>query len=242
MSEAQIVAATPVGRAIAGSVGPPLDNVRVRIAADTHEVQVHGPNVFAGYWQRDEQTQHTFTEDGWLLSGDVGDIDARTGYVRIVGRLKDMIISGGLNVYPKEIENLLDGFEGGFENTGVVRLPSQCIEVFESAIIGVPHPDLGEAVVGVVSVRDGVSITMALEQQMIATLRTTLAGYKSPRRLILQQEQLRAPLCTPQTFTRLFPVCPETPWAKSKRTSFAMRTRQCSCDTSVPPRRFTRIS
>ncbi len=95
-------------------------------------IEVRGPNVFMGYWRMPEKTEAEFREDGFFITGDLGKIDAR-GYVHIAGRGKDLVISGGYNVYPKEVESEIDGLEG----------------VAESAVIGVPHPDFGEGVVAV---------------------------------------------------------------------------------------------
>ena len=100
---------------------------------ETGMIEVKGPNVFKGYWRNPEKTRAEFRPDGFFITGDLGMIDAR-GYVHILGRGKDLIISGGFNVYPKEVESEIDGLPG----------------VVESAVIGVPHPDLGEGVTAVV--------------------------------------------------------------------------------------------
>jgi malonyl-CoA/methylmalonyl-CoA synthetase len=128
---------------------------------------VKGPNVFKGYWRMPEKTREDFTPDGWFITGDIGIIDAQ-GRVTIAGRAKDLIISGGFNVYPKEIEEILD------------RLPG----IGESAVIGLPHPDFGEAVVAVVTA----SGPLAAEAEIIATLSKSLAKFKVPKRIFTVAE------------------------------------------------------
>ena len=125
-------------------------------------LEVKGPNVFKGYWRMPEKTAEEFTEDGYFITGDVGTIDAQ-GRVSIVGRAKDLIISGGFNVYPKEIEEALDALPG----------------VGESAVVGVPHPDFGEGVVAAVT-RKG---ELPPEAEMIAALAQRLAKFKVPKRI-----------------------------------------------------------
>ena len=122
-------------------------------------LEVKGPNVFAGYWRNPEKTAEAFRADGWFVTGDLATIGA-DGYVTIVGRDKDLIISGGLNVYPREVEEALDALPG----------------VVESAVIGAPHPDLGEAVVAVMTVA-------ADPGDVVGALRPRLAGFKLPRRV-----------------------------------------------------------
>jgi malonyl-CoA/methylmalonyl-CoA synthetase len=145
MTETNMITSNPYdGDRRAGTVGFPLPEVSVRIAdAETGAlkgvgeigvIEVKGPNVFGGYWRMPEKTAQEFRADGYFITGDLGVIDA-DGYVSIVGRAKDLIISGGLNVYPKEVEEEIDALEG----------------VVESAVIGVPHPNFGEAVVAVVA-------------------------------------------------------------------------------------------
>ena len=163
MSEAVIITSNPLqGERIAGSVGYPLPGVELRIAGSdqTGVIQIRGPSVFAGYWRNPEKTAEEFTADGWFVTGDVGRRDA-DGRVWISGRAKDLIISGGYNVYPKEIELVID------ELTGVA----------ESAVIGVPHPDFGEGVVAVVLGRGE-------EGAIIAEARRRLAAYKTPKRVV----------------------------------------------------------
>jgi malonyl-CoA/methylmalonyl-CoA synthetase len=132
-------------------------------AGEIGRIEVRGPNVFRGYWQMPEKTAEEFTADGFFKTGDMGTF-LPNGYLQIVGREKDMIISGGLNVYPKEIEELIDGLPG----------------VVESAVIGVPHPDFGEAVTAVVVAKPGGGIT---PDQVIAALKPQLAGFKMPKKV-----------------------------------------------------------
>jgi malonyl-CoA/methylmalonyl-CoA synthetase len=155
-----------------GTVGLPLPEVELRVAdeagrvLDTGEVgvlEVRGPNVFKGYWRMPEKTRLEFRTDGFFITGDLGRIGP-DGYVTIVGRAKDLIISGGLNVYPKEIESVIDDLEG----------------VVESAVFGVPHPDLGEAVSAVVVSAPGAALD---EAAVIAAVRDRLAGFKVPKRV-----------------------------------------------------------
>jgi malonyl-CoA/methylmalonyl-CoA synthetase len=162
------------GDRVPGSIGIPLPGGELRIAdmetgvllpqGEIGVIEVRGPNVFKGYWRMPEKTAEEFRADGFFITGDMGRIDER-GYVYIVGREKDLIIAGGLNIYPAEVESALDA------------LP----QVAESAVIGVPHPDLGEAVVGVVKAAPG---TMQNEQAVIAGLADSLARFKQPRRII----------------------------------------------------------
>ncbi|MGO4833374.1 malonyl-CoA synthase [Rhizobiaceae sp. 2RAB30] len=166
------------GDRIAGTVGFPLPGVDLR-AADpetghalpTGEIgvlEVRGPNVFKGYWRMPEKTAQEFRSDGFFITGDVGRIDER-GYVHIVGRSKDLIISGGFNVYPKEIELAIDALDG----------------VAESAVIGVPHPDFGEGVTAVVVLKP----EAALDDRAIADgIKDRLAKFKQPKRIILVSE------------------------------------------------------
>ncbi len=167
------------GARVPGSVGPPLPGVQVRVidpetgAADTAPdaigtLEIKGPNVFAGYWQAPEKTAQEFTADGWFKTGDLGKIDSN-GYVHIVGRVKDLVISGGYNVYPKEVETELDALAG----------------VLESAVFGVPHPDFGEAVTAAVVLRPGAQLT---EAGILDAIRSRLARYKLPKRILLMNE------------------------------------------------------
>jgi malonyl-CoA/methylmalonyl-CoA synthetase len=124
-----------------------------------------GPNMFAGYWRNPEKTAEDHTADGWFISGDIATEDA-AGYIRIVGRAKDLIISGGYNIYPKEVEMAIDALEG----------------VIESAVIGVPHPDFGEGVVAIVVREAGAVID---EDAIAKTLATELAAFKRPKKIVI---------------------------------------------------------
>ncbi|SDD67400.1 malonate--CoA ligase [Rhodospira trueperi] len=160
-----------------GSVGFPFPQVEVRVTDDqdrplgTDEIggiQVRGPNIMKGYWKLPEKTAEEFTADGWFRTGDIGRIDDR-GYLFIVGRAKDLVISGGYNVYPKEVESVIDELPG----------------VVESAVIGVPHPDFGEGVVAVV-VPEGDGAPD--EDAVIAHCKEHLANYKTPKRVFFVPE------------------------------------------------------
>jgi malonyl-CoA/methylmalonyl-CoA synthetase len=167
MSEAVIITSNPlVGDRIPGSVGYPLPGVELRIGGGeaTGVIQIRGPSVFSAYWRMPQKTAEEFTADGFFITGDVGRRDP-DGRVWISGRAKDLIISGGYNIYPKEIELLLDELAG----------------VMESAVVGVPHPDFGEGVVAVV-------IGQGDEAGMIAECRLRLAPYKSPKRIVFVED------------------------------------------------------
>ncbi len=178
MTEAGMVTSNPLdGERKPGTVGPPLPGVSLRVVDETGQplppgkvgaIEYRGPNVFKGYWRRPEKTAEEFTADGYFRSGDLGLID-EDGYVVIVGRSKDLVISGGYNVYPKEVEVVIDALEG----------------VAESAVIGVPDPDLGERVTAVVVARPGAALS---EEGIIAAVRPQLAGYKVPKRVHLVAE------------------------------------------------------
>jgi malonyl-CoA/methylmalonyl-CoA synthetase len=167
------------GLRLPGSVGLPLKGTSIRVSnAESGAVeanpeiigalQVKGPNVFAGYWRDEEKTRCEFTDDGWFKTGDVGRIDCN-GYVHILGRAKDLVISGGYNVYPKEVETELDALAG----------------VLESAVFGVPHPDLGEGVTAAVVAKPGVVLS---EKAIIDAVKLRLARYKVPKRVLLIDE------------------------------------------------------
>lgn len=169
MTETGMNASNPLeGERRPGSVGLEMPGVSLRVVGRDGAVlppggvgmlQVRGPNVFTGYWRNPEKTAESFRPDGYFVTGDLATIGA-DGYVTIVGREKDLIISGGLNVYPREVEEAIDALPG----------------VVESAVIGAPHPDLGEAVVAVLTVeRD--------PGDVVAQLRERLAGFKLPRRV-----------------------------------------------------------
>ncbi len=168
MTETNMNTSNPLdGERRAGTVGMPLPGVGVRINGKG-VIEVKGPNVFVGYWRNPEKSKEDMTDDGWFITGDVGHFDA-DGYLVISGRAKDLIISGGFNVYPKEVELLIDAMPG----------------VIESAVIGVPHADFGEAVVAVVATQ---TLTSADETEMIRVLRTSLAPFKTPKRVVYVQE------------------------------------------------------
>ena len=135
-------------------------DLRIGGGEETGVIEIKGPSVFSAYWRMPEKTAEEFTSDGFFITGDVGRVDP-DGRVWISGRAKDLIISGGYNVYPKEVELVLDELPG----------------VTESAVIGVPHPDFGEGVVGVV-LGDGDEVAM------IAETRRQLAAYKTPKRIV----------------------------------------------------------
>jgi len=172
MTETGMLTSNPFqGERRAGSVGPPLEGVEVRVVDDDDRelpresighVQVRGPNVFPGYWRMPEKNREEFTADGFFRTGDMGAL-SHDGYLTIAGRSKDLIITGGYNVYPKEIELLLDEMPG----------------VRESAVIGVPHADFGEAVTAVIVPRAGARAPT--EAEVIALLREKLANFKVPK-------------------------------------------------------------
>jgi malonyl-CoA/methylmalonyl-CoA synthetase len=178
MTETGMIASNPLaGERRPGSVGRPLPGVEVRVVDDTGAacpsgavggVEVRGPNVFAGYWNMPGKTREAFTADGWFRTGDVGRI-GDDGYLELVGRANDLVITGGLNVYPKEIEERIDAMAG----------------VVESAVVGVPDPDLGEAVVAVVVATPGHRLT---EAGVIAALKAGIAGFKVPKRVLFAAE------------------------------------------------------
>jgi malonyl-CoA/methylmalonyl-CoA synthetase len=174
MTETNMIASNPYdAERIAGTVGFPLPGVEVRIAdgsgaplpeGEIGGIEVKGPNVCKGYWRKSEQTAAAFRADGFFITGDLGCFDAR-GYLHIVGRAKDLVISGGFNIYPKEVEMEIDALPG----------------VVESAVIGVPHADLGEAVVAFVVRETGAAVA---EAEILAALREHLARYKLPRQIV----------------------------------------------------------
>lgn len=166
------------GSRIAGTVGLPLPGVSIRIidesnrevaAGEVGQLLVRGPNVFKGYWRMPEKSAKEFTSDGFFKTGDLARIDAN-GYVAIVGRAKDLVISGGYNVYPKEVESFLDRLDG----------------VVESAVIGLPHPDFGEAVVAIAVCAPGREDLT--ETEVIQSLKELIAGYKVPKRIVFVDE------------------------------------------------------
>lgn len=175
MTETNMITSNPYGRErIPGSVGPALPGVTVRVRdpetgaevapGEVGMIQVKGPNVFKGYWRMPEKTAAEFTSDGFFITGDLGKIDDNN-YVSIVGRGKDLVISGGYNVYPKEVETEIDALEG----------------VFESAVIGVPHHDFGEGVTAVVVLNKGGQLD---EKAILTVLEGKLAKFKLPKRIL----------------------------------------------------------
>ncbi len=179
MTETNMNTSNPYdGERRAGTVGFALPGVELKITnPDTGEtlpdgevgqIEVRGPNVFKGYWQMPEKTAAELREDGFFITGDLGRID-EDGYLHIVGRNKDLIISGGYNIYPKEIELVLDDQPG----------------VLESAVIGVPHPDFGETVLGVIVPENGATPDT---DAMMEAVRGSLARFKHPRKLVVLDE------------------------------------------------------
>jgi malonyl-CoA/methylmalonyl-CoA synthetase len=181
MSETIMLTSNPYdardGERRGGTVGFPLPGVGVRVCGDDGRelahgeiggIQVRGPNVFKGYWRMPDKTKEEFTEDGWFKTGDVGKIDER-GYVTIVGRSKDLIISGGYNVYPVEVDGYINDMPG----------------VAESAVVGVPHPDFGEVGVAVVISKPGTQLD---GEAIVARLKSQLANFKIPKRCFVVPE------------------------------------------------------
>jgi malonyl-CoA/methylmalonyl-CoA synthetase len=179
MTETNMSTSNPyVGDRVAGTVGFPLPGVSLRITdpetgarlapGEIGMIEVKGPNVFQGYWRMPEKTAAEFRADGFFITGDLGRIDER-GYVQIVGRGKDLVITGGLNVYPKEVEAEIDAISG----------------VIESAVFGVPHRDFGEGVTAVVVARPGAGID---ETRILTVLEQRLARFKHPKRVIIVPE------------------------------------------------------
>ncbi len=175
MTETGMITSNPYqGERLAGTVGYALPGIRVRVADENGNelprgeagvLEITGPNVFKGYWQMPDKTAEEFRPDGWFITGDIA-VMADDGRVTIVGRAKDLIISGGFNVYPKEIESAIDDLPG----------------IKESAVFGIPHPDFGEAVTAVV-VPDG-SAELS-EPSVVATLKDRLARFKQPKRVFI---------------------------------------------------------
>jgi len=181
MSETVMLTSNPYdpkdGERRGGTVGFPLPGVGLRVVdGDGAElprgtvgaIQVRGPSIFAGYWRMPEKTREEFSADGWFRTGDVGIVDD-LGYVTIVGRSKDLIISGGYNVYPAEVESFLN------------ELP----QVAESAVVGVPHPDFGEAVVAVVVGRGGAAVDA---DECTRVLKGKIANFKVPKAIFVVAE------------------------------------------------------
>jgi malonyl-CoA/methylmalonyl-CoA synthetase len=200
MSETAMLTSNPYqgGERRGGTVGFALPGVSLRVQTDDGQplpvgeiggIQVKGPNIFKGYWRMPEKTREEFTADGYFKTGDVGKIDA-DGYITIVGRSKDLIISGGYNVYPAEIEGYINDMPG----------------VAESALVGVPHPDFGEAGVAVVIAKPGAALDAG---QILATLKSTLANFKIPKQCFVVNE------------------LPRNTMGKVQKTCCAISTRVC---------------
>ena len=179
MTETNMNTSNPYdGERVPGAVGHALPGVSVRVtdpetgkvlAAETiGMIEVKGPNVFKGYWRMPEKTKAEFRDDGFFITGDLGKIDDK-GYVHILGRGKDLVISGGFNVYPKEIESEIDAMPG----------------VIESAVIGVPHADFGEGVTAVLVCNKGAGVT---EAGVLKALDGRLAKFKMPKRVFVVDE------------------------------------------------------
>jgi malonyl-CoA/methylmalonyl-CoA synthetase len=181
MSETVMLTSNPYGGRLgerrAGSVGFPLPGVQLRVVDEAARslprgeigaIEVKGPSVFGGYWRAPDLTEQAFTPDGWFRTGDLGCMDEQ-GYVSIVGRSKDLIITGGYNVYPAEVESYLNELPG----------------IAESAVVGVPHPDFGEAVVAVIVAESGASPDPAA---IIAELKVRIANFKVPKRVFVRRE------------------------------------------------------
>jgi malonyl-CoA/methylmalonyl-CoA synthetase len=176
MTETNMITSNPYeGERRPGSVGFALPEVSVRIAdlesgvpvqvGEIGVIEVKGPNVFAGYWRMPEKTAQEFRADGYFITGDLARVDD-DGYIHIVGRAKDLVISGGFNVYPKEVETEIDALEG----------------VLESAVFGVPHADFGEAVTAAVVARPGATLS---ESAILSALGHRLAKFKAPKQIVL---------------------------------------------------------
>ena len=173
MTETGMITSNPYdGERLAGTVGYPLPGIEVRVRGDDGSLgqgpgvlEVRGPNVFRGYWRNPEKTAQEFRADGFFITGDVATM-ADDGRITLVGRARDLIIAGGLNIYPKEIEEAIDAQPG----------------VAESAVIGVPHPDMGEGVVAIVAREKGADID---EARVLSGISTALARFKQPRRVIV---------------------------------------------------------
>ena len=178
MNETGINTSNPIrGDRLPGSIGTTLSHTSLRIVDDNDQeiernkaghIQVKGPNVFSGYWEKTEKTRESFTQDGFFRTGDIG-VKSNDDYISIVGRAKDMIITGGLNVYPSEIELTINRIEG----------------VKESAIIGLPHADFGEAVTAVIVLYHADALS---SDTIISAIKNSLANYKIPKKVIFVNE------------------------------------------------------
>jgi malonyl-CoA/methylmalonyl-CoA synthetase len=179
MTETNMNTSNPYdGERRAGTVGFPLPGVEVIVtnqengqilpSGEIGVLEVRGPNVFKGYWEMPEKTSEELRENGFFITGDLGTI-SEDGYVSIVGRSKDIIISGGYNIYPKEIEVFIDGLDG----------------VLESALIGIPHPDFGEGVVAVIVPQSGAKL---IQEDIMLKLKDQIARFKHPKRIVFIDE------------------------------------------------------
>ena len=194
MTETNMNASNPYrGDRVPGSVGPAIEGVEIRVVdentavpvaeGDIGMIEIRGPNVFKGYWRMPEKTASEFRPDGFFITGDLGRIDQQ-GYLTIVGRSKDLIITGGYNVYPKEVEIEIDALES----------------VLESAVVGIPDADFGEAVTAFVVLKPEKSLT---QQEVLLSLRARLASFKLPKSVVFLIS------------------CHGTRWARFRRTCFA---------------------
>ncbi len=178
MTEAGMITSNPLhGERLPETVGFPLPGVEARVAdgsgnavanGDVGVLEIKGPNVFRGYWRAPDKTRTEFRDDGYFITGDLVRMD-QAGRISIVGRAKDLIISGGYNVYPKEVEGCIDSLDG----------------IAESAVVGIPHPDFGEAVIGYVVLQPNADIS---EQSIKDALAASLAGFKIPKKLFFVDE------------------------------------------------------
>ncbi|MBF0168105.1 MAG: AMP-binding protein, partial [Alphaproteobacteria bacterium] len=179
LTECQMNTSNPYeGERRPGSVGFPLEGVTLRIThpetgidlaqGETGMIEVKGPNVCKGYWRNPEKTALEFRADGFFITGDLGLIDAE-GYVHILGRAKDLVITGGFNVYPKEVEDEIGALDG----------------VLECAVFGLDHPDFGEAVTAALVPKPGATLS---EDGLLSALQTRLARFKQPKRLLIVEE------------------------------------------------------
>lgn len=174
MTETNMIASNPLSAdRFPGTVGLPLPDVKIRIRNEIGEglpqgevggIEVKGPNVFKGYWKNQEKTDEEFRSDGYFKTGDMGMFDDN-GYLRIIGRSKDLIISGGLNIYPKEVEVVLDSLE----------------KIAETAVIGVPHPDFGEGVIAIAVSTD--KSCSPKKEDILLTVKRKLASFKIPKEI-----------------------------------------------------------
>lgn len=186
MTETGINSSNPIdGPRVAGTVGLPLPGIEIRAVDidgnrlsnnDTGEIQIRGPNLFSGYWNRNEEYLAAMSPDGWFSTGDVGRFD-QNGYLALLSRKKDVIITGGYNVYPAEIETVLESLT----------------EIAEAAVFGVPHHDFGEGVAAAVVLRKGYESNFN-EARILAQLKTRLANYKIPKRIVTIASLPRNPM------------------------------------------------